>query len=36
MRHCAPETDVYVIGDCAEPATIFEAVNNAFRACLHV
>ena len=36
MRHCAPETDVCVVGDCTEPATIFEAVNDAFRACLHV
>ena len=36
MRHCAPETDVYVIGDCAAPASVFEAVNGAFRACLHV
>ena len=36
MRRCAPETDVYVVGDGAEPASIFEAVNNAFRACLHV
>ncbi len=36
MRHCAPETDVCVVGDCAAPATIFEAVNDAFRACLHI
>ena len=36
MRRCAPETDVFVLGDCAAPATVFEAVNDAFRACLHV
>ena len=36
MRRCAPETDVYVVGDGAEPASIFEAVNDAFRACLHI
>ncbi len=36
MRRCAPETDVYVVGDCAKPASIFEAVNDAFRACLHI
>ena len=36
MRRCAPETDVYVVGDCTAPASVFEAVNDAFRACLHV
>ena len=36
MRRCAPETDVYVVGDCTATASVFEAVNDAFRACLHV
>ena len=36
LRHCAPETNVYIVGDCARPETIAEAVNGAFRACLHI
>ena len=36
LRRCAPETDVHIIGDCLEAATISEAVNGAFQACLHI
>ena len=36
LRHCAPETDVYIIGDAAEAGTISNAVNQAFQACLHI
>ena len=36
MRHCAPETDVYVVGDAKQAATIAEAVNQAFQAALHI
>lgn len=36
MRHCAPETSVFVVGDCYEAASIFEAVNDSFRACIHI
>ena len=36
LRHCAPETDVRVIGDAKRAAQIFEAVNEAFQASLHI
>jgi len=36
MRRCAPETSVFVVGDCYEPASVFEAVNDAFRISLHI
>ena len=36
LRHCAPETDVYIIGDCKEIGTISGAVNGAFQAALHI
>lgn len=36
LRHCAPETDVYIIGDAKEAGTISNAVNQAFQACLHI
>ena len=36
MRHCAPETSIFVVGDGAKPASICEAVNDAFRACIHI
>lgn len=36
LRHCAPETDVYIIGDAKRAATIAEAVNQAFQAALHI
>lgn len=36
LRRSAPETDVYIIGDAKEAATIAGAVNQAFQACLHI
>ena len=37
LRHCAPETSVAIIGDCNnKAATISEAVNQAFQACIHI
>ena len=36
MRRCAPENNVYIVGDGKKPASICEAVNEAFQACLHV
>lgn len=36
LRHCAPETNVYVIGDCQKVGTISTAVNQAFQAALHI
>lgn len=36
LRHCAPETETFVIGDAKSPATIAEAVNQAFQICLHI
>ena len=36
LRHCAPETNVFPIGDCVEAGTIGEAVNGAFQVCLHI
>ncbi|MBR6812532.1 MAG: FAD-dependent oxidoreductase [Oscillospiraceae bacterium] len=36
MRHCAPETSVYIVGDAFKSAGIFEAVNDTFRACIHI
>ena len=36
LRHCAPETDVYIIGDAKEAGTISNAVNQAFQAALHI
>ncbi|MBR2738679.1 MAG: FAD-dependent oxidoreductase [Lachnospiraceae bacterium] len=36
FRHCAPEHDVHLIGDCVKAATISEAVNGAFQKCLHI
>ena len=36
LRRCAPETDVHIVGDCRKAATISEAVNGAFQACLHI
>ena len=36
LRHCAPETSVFVVGDGKKPASISEAVNQAFQACLHI
>lgn len=36
LRHSAPETNVHIVGDCVNAATIAEAVNGAFQACLHI
>ncbi|MDR0906495.1 MAG: NAD(P)/FAD-dependent oxidoreductase [Oscillospiraceae bacterium] len=36
LRHCAPESAVAIVGDCRKSATISEAVNQAFQACLHI
>ncbi len=30
LRHCAPETEVFIVGDLKKPATIGDAVNAAF------
>jgi 2,4-dienoyl-CoA reductase-like NADH-dependent reductase (Old Yellow Enzyme family)/thioredoxin reductase len=36
LRHCAPESNVAIVGDCRKVGTIAEAVNQAFQACLHI
>jgi 2,4-dienoyl-CoA reductase-like NADH-dependent reductase (Old Yellow Enzyme family)/thioredoxin reductase len=37
LRHCAPESNVAIVGDCNNKAgTISEAVNQAFQACIHI
>ncbi|MCL2227142.1 MAG: NAD(P)/FAD-dependent oxidoreductase [Oscillospiraceae bacterium] len=36
LRHCAPESNVHIIGDCRKLGTIAEAVNQALQACLHI
>jgi len=36
LRHSAPETEVFVVGDDVEVGTIFEAVNSAFKAAAHI
>ena len=36
LRHSAAETNVYMVGDCVRARTISEAVNEAFRVCLHI
>ncbi|NLA88160.1 MAG: FAD-dependent oxidoreductase [Clostridiales bacterium] len=37
LRHCAPETDVYVVGDAKKiGGNISAAVNGAFQAALHI
>jgi len=36
MRHSAAETGIFVVGDAYNAASIFEAVNDTFRACLHM
>jgi len=36
LRHSAPETEVHIVGDCKEPASIYEAVNTAFQVALHI
>ena len=36
LRHCAPETSVFLVGDCEKPASVYEAVNQAFQVSLHI
>ena len=36
LRHCAPESCVHIVGDCRRVATIAEAVNQAFQACINI
>ena len=36
LRHCAPETSVFLVGDCEKAASIYEAVNQAFQVSLHI
>ena len=36
LRHCTPESNVFFVGDCRKVATITEAVNQAFQACIHI
>jgi NADPH-dependent 2,4-dienoyl-CoA reductase/sulfur reductase-like enzyme len=36
LRHCAPESNVHIVGDCRKVGTIAEAVNQAFQACIHI
>jgi pyruvate/2-oxoglutarate dehydrogenase complex dihydrolipoamide dehydrogenase (E3) component len=36
LRHCAPESNVAIVGDCRNVGTIAEAVNQAFQACIHI
>jgi len=37
LRHSCPETSVAIVGDCNNvAATICEAVNQAFQACIHI
>jgi NADPH-dependent 2,4-dienoyl-CoA reductase/sulfur reductase-like enzyme len=36
MRRCAPETEVYIVGDAKEVGSICTAVNTAFAAALHI
>ena len=36
LRHCAPETDIFLVGDCRKAASIYEAVNEAFQVSLHI
>jgi 2,4-dienoyl-CoA reductase-like NADH-dependent reductase (Old Yellow Enzyme family)/thioredoxin reductase len=36
LRHCAPESNVAIVGDCRKVGTIAEAVNQAFQACIHI
>ena len=37
LRHCAPETDVYIVGDCKQVGgNIGAAINGGFQAALHI
>jgi pyruvate/2-oxoglutarate dehydrogenase complex dihydrolipoamide dehydrogenase (E3) component len=36
LRHCAPEGDVYIVGDARRIGNISSAVNQGFQAALHI
>jgi 2,4-dienoyl-CoA reductase-like NADH-dependent reductase (Old Yellow Enzyme family)/thioredoxin reductase len=36
LRHCAPETEVYIVGDANAVGNISTAVNSAFQAAVHI
>jgi len=36
LRRCAPEGNVHIVGDCRNVATISEAINQAFQACVDI
>ena len=36
LRHCAPETSVFLVGDCEKAGSVYEAVNQAFQVSLHI
>jgi predicted NAD/FAD-dependent oxidoreductase len=36
LRRCAPETEVFVVGDALEPATIAAAVMSGFKAAAYI
>ena len=36
LRRCVPESNVHIVGDCRNVATIAEAINQAFQACIHI
>ena len=36
LRRCAPETSVFLVGDCEKAASVYEAVNKAFQVSLHI
>ncbi len=36
LRHCAPETNVHIVGDARKVGTICTAVNEAFQAAIHI
>ncbi len=36
FRHCTAETSIHVVGDCFKAGTICDAVNQAFRAAIHI
>jgi thioredoxin reductase len=36
LRRCAPETEVFVVGDAAEVGTIAGAIRSAFRAAAYI
>jgi len=36
LRHCAPETEVFIVGDAKDVGNISTAVNSAFQAAVHI